>query len=137
MPACHTRLRELEVLKNTLLRCLADDPTGQHRDIVVMAPDIGAYAPYLAAVFGEPAQYRNDPLHIPWHLADVGLVHAHPLMSAFTQMLDLAESRFTVSEVLDFRSEGRRVGKACVSTCRSRWSTNHKKNKNTKLKTHH
>ncbi|EIM00562.1 exodeoxyribonuclease V subunit gamma [Rhodanobacter thiooxydans] len=100
--ACHTRLRELEVLKNALLRCLADDPTLQHRDIVVMAPDIGAYAPYLAAVFGEPAQYRRDPLHIPWHLADVGLAHAHPLMHAFTQWLDLAESRFTVSEVLDF-----------------------------------
>ncbi|MHB1058362.1 MAG: exodeoxyribonuclease V subunit gamma [Rhodanobacter sp.] len=100
--ACHTRLRELEVLKNTLLRCLADDPALQHRDIVVMAPDIGAYAPYLAAVFGEPAQYRNDPLHIPWNLADVGLARAHPLMSAFAQVLDLAESRFTVSEVLDF-----------------------------------
>lgn len=100
--ACHTRLRELEVLKNALLRCLADEPTLQHRDIVVMAPDIGAYAPYLAAVFGEPAQYRSDPLHIPWHLADVGLARAHPLMSAFARVLDLAESRFTVSEVLDF-----------------------------------
>jgi exodeoxyribonuclease V gamma subunit len=100
--ACHTRLRELEVLKNTLLRCLADDPTLQHRDIVVMAPDISAYAPYLAAVFGEAAQYRADPLHIPWHLADIGLSRAHPVMSAFSQVLDLAESRFTVSEVLDF-----------------------------------
>ncbi|MFC5580953.1 exodeoxyribonuclease V subunit gamma [Rhodanobacter terrae] len=100
--ACHTRLRELEVLKNTLLRCLADDPMLQHRDIVVMAPDISAYAPYLAAVFGEPAQYRSDPLHIPWHLADVGLARAHPLMSAFAQVLDLAESRFAISEVLDF-----------------------------------
>jgi len=100
--ACHTRLRELEVLKNSLLRCLADDPALQHRDIVVMAPDIGAYAPYLPAVFGEPAHYRADPLHIPWHLADVGLSRAHPLMSAFAQVLDLAESRFTVSEVLDF-----------------------------------
>ncbi|MHB1273762.1 MAG: exodeoxyribonuclease V subunit gamma [Rhodanobacter sp.] len=100
--ACHTRLRELEVLKNSLLRCLADDPSLQHRDIVVMAPDIGAYAPYLAAVFGEPAHYRADPLQIPWHLADVGLSRAHPLMSAFAQVLDLAESRFTVSEVLDF-----------------------------------
>jgi exodeoxyribonuclease V gamma subunit len=99
---CHTRLRELEVLKNALLRCLAEDPTLQHRDIVVMAPDIGAYAPYLSAVFGEPAQYRVDPLHLPWHLSDVGLSRAHPLMSAFAQVLDLAESRFTVSEVLDF-----------------------------------
>ena len=100
--ACHTRLRELEVLKDSLLRGLADDPSLQHRDIVVMAPDISAYAPYLAAVFGEPAQYRSDPTHVPWHLADVGLARAHPLISAFTQVLDLAESRFTVSEVLDF-----------------------------------
>ncbi len=100
--ACHTRLRELEVLKNALLRCLADDPGLQHRDIVVMAPEIAAYAPYLAAVFGEPAHYRADPLHLPWHLADVGLARAHPLMGAFAQMLELAESRFTVSEVLDF-----------------------------------
>src|SRR3546814_14411486 len=29
------------------------------------------------------------------------------------------------------RSEERRVGKECVSTCRSRWSTYHSKNKNT------
>jgi exodeoxyribonuclease V gamma subunit len=100
--ACHTRLRELEVLKNSLLRCLADDPTLQHRDIVVMAPDISAYAPYLPAIFGEPAKYRSDPSHIPWHLADVGLARAHPLMSAFARVLDLAESRFAVSEVLDF-----------------------------------
>ncbi|WP_458069214.1 exodeoxyribonuclease V subunit gamma [Rhodanobacter sp. BL-MT-08] len=100
--ACHTRLRELEVLKNTLLRALADEPSLQHRDIVVMAPDISAYAPYLAAVFGEQAQYRSDPTHIPWHLADVGLARAHPLMSAFAQAFDLAESRFAVSEVMDF-----------------------------------
>jgi exodeoxyribonuclease V gamma subunit len=100
--ACHTRLRELEVLKNSLLRALADAPTLQHRDIVVMAPDISAYAPYLAAVFGEQAQYRSDPTHIPWHLADVGLARAHPLMSALPQALDLAESRFAVSEVMDF-----------------------------------
>src|SRR3546814_8079811 len=30
------------------------------------------------------------------------------------------------------RSEERRVGKECVSTCRSRWSQNHKKKKNRK-----
>lgn len=99
--ACHTRLRELEVLKNALLRCLADNPDLQHRDIVVMAPDIGAYAPYLAAVFGEPAKYRDESAHIPWHLADVGMVRTHPLLGAFARVLDLAESRFTVSEVLD------------------------------------
>src|SRR3546814_11132698 len=32
------------------------------------------------------------------------------------------------------RSEERRVGKECVSTCRSRWSAYHKKKKNTQKK---
>src|SRR3546814_16206710 len=31
------------------------------------------------------------------------------------------------------RSEERRVGKECVSTCRSRWSPDHKKKKNKKV----
>src|SRR3546814_18910936 len=32
-------------------------------------------------------------------------------------------------ELMDDRSEERRVGKECVSTCRSRWSPYHKKKK--------
>src|SRR3546814_18121762 len=32
---------------------------------------------------------------------------------------------------VDSRSEERRVGKECVSTCRSRWSPNHSKKKKT------
>src|SRR3546814_18368838 len=32
------------------------------------------------------------------------------------------------------RSEERRVGKECVSTCRSRWSPNHQKKNNTTTK---
>lgn len=100
--ACHTRLRELEALKDALLRALADDVTVQHRDIVVMAPDIAAYAPYLPAVFGPVARYDADPGHLPWHLADVGLARTHPVLGAFVCLLDLAESRFGVSDVLDF-----------------------------------
>ena len=100
--ACHARLRELEVLKDALLGFLADDDELQHRDIVVMAPDIAAYAPYLGAVFGEPAHYAEDRAHIPWHLADVGLAHSHPLVAAFSRVLDLADSRFAVSEIMDF-----------------------------------
>jgi exodeoxyribonuclease V gamma subunit len=100
--ACATRLREVEVLRDALLGFLAADSTLQPRDIVVMAPDIGTYAPYLPAVFGEPARYVDDPARIPWHLADVGLAVAHPLLRAFAHLLQLAESRFGLTEVLDF-----------------------------------
>src|SRR3546814_5010379 len=57
---------------------------------------------------GHLPQRRLDPARNPLHLAEVGAEH-----------LD-ADRR---------RSEERRVGKECVSTCRSRWSPyNEKKN---------
>jgi exodeoxyribonuclease V gamma subunit len=94
--ACHTRLRELEVLKDALLDRLAADPTLAPRDIAVLAPDMGAYAPMLAAVFGPPADPRAL---LPWRLSDVPLARTHPLLTAFRQLLDLATLRLTRSEV--------------------------------------
>src|SRR3546814_15270371 len=46
---------------------------------------------------------------------------------------ELDDSSGTITFVTEFRSEERRVGKECVSTCRSRWSPDHYK-KNTHLK---
>ncbi len=100
--ACHTRLRELEVLKDQLLGFLADDATLQPRDIVVMAPDIAAYAALLPAVFGDAARYAPESGAIPWHLADVALARTHPLFDGFARLLDLPDSRFRVSDVLDW-----------------------------------
>src|SRR3546814_12435277 len=45
--------------------------------------------------------------------------------------LDTSE-RVDPQAQIEERSEERRVGKACVSTCRSRWSPYHEKKKNTK-----
>jgi exodeoxyribonuclease V gamma subunit len=53
--ACHTRLRELQVLHDQLRGLLEDprfDPPLQPREIAVLAPDIDPYIPYLEAVFG-------------------------------------------------------------------------------------
>ncbi len=131
--ACHTRLRELEVVRDAVLRALADDAGLQHRDIVVMAPDIAAYAPYLPAVFGAAARFDANPAHIPWHLADVSLALSDPLMHAFSRMLDLVESRFGASEVLDFLdtpalarqfgidADGREVLERCVRHAHIAW----------------
>src|SRR3546814_18808673 len=44
--------------------------------------------------------------------------------------LQLAQSAFAFLEEHAWRSEERRVGKECVSTCRSRWSPYHSKKKN-------
>ena len=47
---CHTRLRELEVLRDALLRARRDLPDLKPSEILVTAPDIHAYAPLIPAV---------------------------------------------------------------------------------------
>lgn len=96
--ACHTRLRELEVLREALLDAVSAGITPG--GIVVMAPDIGAYAPLLPAVFGAPGDARERWL--PWHLADVPLKRSHRLFATVAQVLDWGESRATLPEVADF-----------------------------------
>ena len=96
--ACHTRLRELEVLRDALLDALAQSPDMTAADIVVMAPDIAAYAPLLPAVFGEPGIVMAP---LPYHLADVPLTATHPLLQAYARLLDLPLSRLPVAEVVD------------------------------------
>jgi exodeoxyribonuclease V gamma subunit len=94
---CHTRLRELEALKDALLDRLAAQPDLNPREIVVMAPNMALYAPLLPVVFGEPG--RGDSA-LPWYLADVALVRSHPLLQAFRELLDLPAQRISRSQVL-------------------------------------
>ncbi|GAB3746884.1 exodeoxyribonuclease V subunit gamma [Lysobacter olei] len=96
--ACHTRLRELEVLRDALLREREARPDLKPGDIVVMAPDIQAYVPLLPAVFGEPGVMQGP---LPYHLADVAVARSHPLLQAFDQFLDLPTARLTAPEVVD------------------------------------
>jgi len=97
--ACHSRLRELEALRDALLRERAEDETLEPADIVVMAPDIGAYLPLLPAVFGEPGRAEGP---LPYHLADVPMARAQPLLAAFRQLLAMPSSRLTAPELVDF-----------------------------------
>jgi exodeoxyribonuclease V gamma subunit len=49
--ACHGRTRQVDVLREAILHLLADDPTLEPRDVIVMCPDIDAYAPLIDASF--------------------------------------------------------------------------------------
>jgi exodeoxyribonuclease V gamma subunit len=95
---CHTRLRELEVLRDVLLQELGERPELKPSDIVVMAPDIQAYVPLLPVVFGEPGR-THGPL--PYHLADVAVARTHPLLEAFSRLLDMPDARLGAPELLD------------------------------------
>ncbi len=99
---CHTRLRELEVLRDQLLDALAtpgpDGAALKPSDIVVMAPDIQAYVPLIPSVFGAPGDARE---RLPYHLADVAVARSHGLFTAFRRWLDLPGTRLTAPEVVD------------------------------------
>lgn len=89
--ACHSRMREVEVLKNQLLQTLEHDRTLELRDIVVMAPDIQVYEPFIAAVF-------DDIQHA---VADRSLRLSNHALDAFIRFLDLSQSRFGWQTVMD------------------------------------
>ncbi|MFP5346929.1 MAG: exodeoxyribonuclease V subunit gamma [Actinomycetes bacterium] len=104
--ACHGRARQVEVLREVLVGLFADDPTLEPRDVLVMCPDVEAFAPLVAATFGLGSGYEGDDAVHPGQslrvrLADRSLRQTNPLLSVLSTLLDLADGRVTASEVLD------------------------------------
>lgn len=97
--ACHSRLREVEVLHDRLLDLLNRDETLQPSDIAVLAPNIGDYLPLVRAVFG--GVERDAARFIPFTLSDRPQAQSHPLVGLFLALLELRDSRRTVSEIRD------------------------------------
>jgi exodeoxyribonuclease V gamma subunit len=109
--SCHGPTRQVAALRDALLHLLADDPTLEPRDIVVMCPDIEAYAPLIEAAF-EP-----DPARTPApgaagipdvrvRLADRAPVRVNPLAFLMVALLRLAASRVTACDILGFAALG-------------------------------
>jgi exodeoxyribonuclease V gamma subunit len=96
--ACHTRLREVEVLHDQLRALLEGDAALEARDIAVMAPDINLYAPHIAAVFGGA---QGTPRFIPYTVADESSLLASPVADLVLRILDLPAARLTSNEIVD------------------------------------
>jgi exodeoxyribonuclease V gamma subunit len=96
--ACHSKVRELEVLHDQLLTIFARNPDWHPGDVIVMMPDVAAYAPFIDGVFGgvEPG------LHIPYAISDRNLSEESPLLNSFVELMLLHKSRLTLSDVLAF-----------------------------------
>lgn len=95
--ACHSRIREVEVLHDQLL-CVVHEHGVPPERIVVMTPNIEDYAPLIEAVFQRPS---GDPRFLPYRISDRGLRHESPVLEGFLRILELAASRVTSAEVLD------------------------------------
>ncbi len=106
--ACHGPARQVEVLREVLLGLLADDPPAgqpplEPRDILVMCPDIEAYAPLIEAAFGmgEAVAGGHPGQLLQVRLADRALTQTNPLLGVVGKLLDLAGGRAEASAVLD------------------------------------
>ena len=93
---CHSPLREVQVVYDRLLGLFERHPDLTPRDCVLMAPNIDAYAPHIAAVFGSAPAGRR----IPYAIADRAPRAEQALAAAFLELLDLPHSRLPASQVL-------------------------------------
>ncbi|MBP1683959.1 MAG: helicase/exodeoxyribonuclease gamma subunit [Deltaproteobacteria bacterium] len=96
--ACHSPMREVEVLHDQLLALFDRDSTLEPHDVVVMSPDIDTYAPFVEAVFGRTGADRP---RIPYRIADRHVRATEVVFDAFTKLLDTLRGRMTASDILD------------------------------------
>jgi exodeoxyribonuclease V gamma subunit len=91
---CHSPLREMEVLKDLILDLLAKDTSLSPQDILVMNPDIEAYAPVIQAVFGTPGEDA-----VPYSISDRKPTKAAETIRLFLELLEFGQHRFEASRV--------------------------------------
>lgn len=103
--ACHGRSRQVEVMREAVLGLLAEDPSLEPRDVVVMCPDVESFAPLVSAAFGAGTaggtEWEHPGRSLRVRVADRAPARANPLLAFTSTLLDLAASRVTASAVVD------------------------------------
>lgn len=123
--ACHSPTREVEVLHEQLRHLFETDGNLNPQDVIVMSPDIDAYAPLIEAVFGgavdgaspdasfdkaqdrlrdgrsEAAASGRTAGRIPFRIADRRLRATEDVVHALLAILGVMGGRMTASQVVD------------------------------------
>ena len=94
--SCHSPMREVEVLRDQLLRMFEEIPGLLPKDILVMMPNIESYAPYIQAVFDASREEER----IPFSIADRSIRKEGGIGETLLNILDLEGSRFEVTRIL-------------------------------------
>ncbi|MCH8487079.1 MAG: exodeoxyribonuclease V subunit gamma [Candidatus Cyclonatronum sp.] len=95
--ACHSPMREVEVLHDRIIRFLDENPDAGPSDVLVVAPQLSDHLTAVNAVFGHPS---DESLRLPWFIHDPS---ASPLVRAselLMQLLRIDESRFRADFML-------------------------------------
>ncbi len=102
--SCFGNTRQVEALRDSILGLLADDPTLDEDDILVLTPTIETFAPLIEAVFGPSATQHDQagPTSLRYRIADMSIRHSNPVLAAVASLLQMATGRFEVGTVVDF-----------------------------------
>ncbi len=95
---CHSRMREMEALRDAILQAFAEDAALRPHDVFVLVTDVDAYAPYIDAVFGVE---REGEATLPYSIAD-----RHPraelaALDAALRLIEMIGTRLTAPAVLE------------------------------------
>jgi exodeoxyribonuclease V gamma subunit len=88
------RRREVQILYHNLLGLIAKDSTLHPGDIIVMAPQIGDYVPYIHSIFG------NDKSQLNLQILDLDMRMQSEIVQGFLQLFHLCESRWDAVKLL-------------------------------------
>ena len=106
--ACHGRARQVEVVRDAVLQLFAAQPDLEPRDVILLCPDVEAFAPLVDAAFASAADGGETPDRrpaslpaVPVRVADRSMRQSNPLLELATRLLQLAAARVTASDVLD------------------------------------
>ncbi len=92
--AAPTKLREIEILKNGLIEHFVNKPL-KPCDVLILAPNIAEYVPYIQKVFGDQCPF-NFVIH------DVPKLFDRAFLKALEGLMHLVKSRTSPQDVLDF-----------------------------------
>jgi len=93
---CPGLLRQVQIVRDRILQWLAADPSLEPRDILVMTPQVDAFAPLVASVFGDS---EATGVYLPWRLTDRSQQSEAGISRSLLQLLQLAAERLTASSL--------------------------------------
>lgn len=97
---CHGRARQVDALRDELLRLFDARPDLMPRDVLVLTPDVAAFGPLVEAAFD--GSVDDGIPRVPVTVADRPIRADNPAADAALHLLELAAGRVDVVALLDF-----------------------------------
>ncbi len=94
--ACPGPWREVQLVRDQILQWLAEDPSLQPRDILIMTPQIKRLAPLINSVFSD---ISTTEVNMPWRITDRSEKEKPGVTQFIIKILDIAASRLTASSL--------------------------------------